>query len=112
MAGRTKTLPSTDLGHIGQAGGVAGEDADAILDTALAIVRADLARIQHGARSSARPLDLEQAQTVAGYVRALGGIARARNGRGKGELGKLSMDELLAEVRNLPEVMAALEASR
>ena len=48
-----------------------------------------------------------EAQTVAGYVRALGGVARARSGRG-GDLRRMGMDELLAEVAKIPEVQRKL----
>lgn len=111
MAERKKSVSRPVVGDVGQAGGGAAEDADAILDAGLGIIRADLARI--GARSSENnaQLGFADAATVAGYVRALGGIARARNSRGGRDLNKASMEELLAEVAKIPEVRAALEAA-
>lgn len=105
MAKRKKSVSSPVVGDGGQDGGGAGEDAESILDAALGIVRRDLERL--GRQTALGPFD---AQTVAGYIRAIGGIARARSGRGAAGLGKLSMEELLAEALKVPEVRAALEA--
>lgn len=57
-----------------------------------------------------RVLTVDEASTVAGYVRALGGIARARHSRGGGDLGRKSMDELIAEAMQVPELRAAIES--
>jgi hypothetical protein len=107
---RKKAVQGTVVGDGGQAGGGDSPDADAILDLGLSIIRRDLGRIEANAEKTKRQLGLEEAQTVAGYVRALGGIARARSGRGAGGLGKLSMNDLISEVAKIPEVRAALEA--
>lgn len=107
MGKRTESV----VGDVGEAGGGVAEDADAILDTGLAIMRADLARIQADATNKNRVLGVFEAQTVAGYVRALGGIARARNSRGGRDLTKASMEELMKELVQIPEVRAALEAA-
>jgi hypothetical protein len=73
-------------------------------------MRRDLERISAHAERTKAQLGIEDAQTVAGYVRALGHIARSRN-RPSGNLARATMDELLAEVAKIPEVRAALEAA-
>ena len=60
------------------------------------------------AERTQRMLGADEAQTVAGYVRALGGIARARNKTANGDLGKKSMTELIAEAMQVPELREAL----
>lgn len=72
-------------------------------------MRRDLERIAERATLTGAQLGFEDAGTVAGYVRALGGIARARNKAGN--LKGKSFDELLREAADIPEVRAALLAA-
>jgi hypothetical protein len=97
-----------DVDH--QRGGSAlalGEDADSILDAGLGIIRRDLAVLGALLEEHPRVLTIEEASSVAGYVRALGAVSRSR-AKGGNDLGKRSMAELVAEALKVPEFREAL----
>jgi hypothetical protein len=68
----------------------------------------DLATLKGALAQRPRTLTVEEASAVAGYVRALGAIARTRGKTGPGDLGKRSMADLIGEAMKIPEFREAL----
>lgn len=74
----------------------------------MALVRTDLDRITALVDKTKRVLTLEEARTVASYMRALADIAESRRKAGKEKYGGKSMEELVAAVSKIPELREAI----
>ena len=106
-----KKVPASVVGgdRQGGSGSVAlGEDADSILDTGLGLIRRDMEQLSTLLAEHPRTLTMEEASSVAGYVRALGAVSRSRAKAPGGDMGKRSMSELVAEAMKVPEFREAL----
>jgi hypothetical protein len=78
------------------------------MDLALARVHLDITRLSALVDATGRVMTEEEAGTMTGYLRALGGIVRDRARPGKSRLGEKSWDELLEMARQIPELKDGL----
>lgn len=77
------------------------EDPDAILNTALRVMRGHLEAIESKNERGVM-LTFDQPSHVAAFVRALGAVATAKKKRTKEDLDGKTTEELLAELMKIP----------
>lgn len=90
--------------------GKAAEDPENILNMGLRCIRRHLEAIESGGKVG-RLLVMNQAQDVAGFVRALGAVSTKRRKKADEELGDKSLNELLTEAMKSPSLRPALMAA-
>jgi len=78
------------------------------MEMALSRVHLDIMRLSELVDKTQRVMTEEEAATMTGYLRALGGIVRDKNRPGKGLAAGKSWEELLELAKEIPELKEAL----
>jgi len=78
------------------------------MDLALARVHLDITRMSALVDTTGRVMTEEEAATMTGYLRALGGIVRDRARPGASRTGGKTWEELLEMAKQIPELKDAL----
>jgi hypothetical protein len=81
------------------------------MELALSRVHTDIMRTSALVDASSRVMTDEEAATITGYLRCLGGIVRERNKPGRGRHADKSWEELLEMAKGIPELRDALKVT-